>query len=89
VLRRAGDNLVRLERDVDRLVALQAGDRRQLARAARQLDEGVRRVRMLPFAEACQGLERSVRDLATAGGKDVELVIEGGDVEMDRSILEG
>jgi two-component system chemotaxis sensor kinase CheA len=89
VLRRAGDNFVRLERDVDRLAALQASDRRQLARAARQLDEGVRRIRMLPFAEACQGLERSVRDLAAAGGKQVELVIEGGDVELDRSILEG
>ena len=44
---------------------------------------------MLPFAEACQGLERAVRDLAAGGGKQVELVIEGGDVELDRSILEG
>jgi two-component system chemotaxis sensor kinase CheA len=30
-----------------------------------------------------------VRDLARAKGKEVELRIEGGDVELDRSILEG
>jgi two-component system, chemotaxis family, sensor kinase CheA len=48
----------------------------------------VRRLRMLPFAEACQGLDRLVRDLAQAGGKEIELVIEGGQVELDRSILE-
>jgi len=44
-------------------------------------------VRMLPFAEACQGLERSVRDVARTEGKQVELTIEGGDVELDRSVL--
>src|SRR5262249_39725865 len=49
----------------------------------------LRRVRMIPFAEACQGLERMVRDLARAGGNDVALVVEGGAVELDRSILEG
>jgi two-component system chemotaxis sensor kinase CheA len=44
---------------------------------------------MLPFAEACQGLDRMVRDLAHAGGKDVAILIEGGAVELDRSVLEG
>ena len=39
---------------------------------------------MLPFAEACQGLDREVRDLAHDSGKDVELYVEGGEVELDR-----
>ena len=53
------------------------------------LDAEVRRIRMLPFAQACQGLDRAVHDLARAAGKEVELVIEGGEVELDRSVLEG
>ncbi len=44
---------------------------------------------MLPFAEVCQGLERIVHDLSQGSGKEVELVVEGGEVELDRSVLEG
>jgi two-component system chemotaxis sensor kinase CheA len=64
-------------------------DERQLDFAASSLDAEVRRIRMLPFAEACQGLDRAVHGLSHATSKDVELVIEGGDVELDRSVLEG
>lgn len=89
VLRQTGDRLHQLERDLDRLTADFAGDSRLLDQTATALDDEVRRVRMLPFAEACQGLERMVRDLAQAGGKDVVLVCEGGQVHLDRSVLEG
>ena len=64
------------------------GDRVQLDRAAAMVEDEVRRARMLPFAEACQGLERTARDVARADGKLVDLAIEGGDVEIDRSVLE-
>ncbi len=88
-LSQAGDRLRQLEKDLDRLGATMAGDHRQLKQAADSLDDELRRVRMLPFADACQGLDRMVRDLAQAGGKEVALVIEGGAVELDRSVLEG
>lgn len=84
-----GDNLTRLERDIDRLASVVAKGGRRLDRAAKLVDDEVRRVRMLPFAEACQGLERSVRDIAQSNDKIVDLFIEGGDVELDRSVLEG
>ncbi len=84
-----GERLRQLEKDLERLTAALAADNRALDQLAGALDEDVRRVRMLPFAEACQGLERVAHDLAQAGGKEVELVIEGGDVELDRSVLEG
>jgi two-component system chemotaxis sensor kinase CheA len=64
------------------------GDRMQLDRASGLLEDEVRRARMLPFAEACQGLDRTARDVARAVGKPVDLVVEGGDVEIDRSVLE-
>lgn len=89
VLGHATNNLRQLDRDLERLASTLARDSRQLDQVAVALDADVRRVRMLPFAHACQGLERTVHDLAQAAGKDVELVLEGGAVELDRSVLEG
>lgn len=83
------ENLNRLERDIDRLASVVAKGGRRLDRAATLVDDEVRRVRMLPFAEACQGLERAVRDIAQSSNKSVDLLIQGGDVELDRSVLEG
>ncbi len=82
------ERLSGMERDLDRLLAQMSQDDKLLEQAAGRLDEEVQHVRMLPFAEACQGLDRAARDLSLAHGKETELVIEGGDVELDRSILE-
>ncbi len=89
VLRQTGDNLRRLNKDLDRLATVMNGDSRLLEQVAGPLDDEVRRVRMLPFADACAGLDRLARDLAQAEGKEVELRLDGGNVELDRSILEG
>jgi two-component system chemotaxis sensor kinase CheA len=86
---KTGDKLRRLEKEVERLAGSICDDVRLLDQAGGRLDDEVDRVRMLPFAEACQGLERNIRDLAYAETKEVELVIEGGELELDRSILQG
>ncbi|MBP1886658.1 hybrid sensor histidine kinase/response regulator [Sinorhizobium mexicanum] len=57
--------------------------------AATALDREVRHARTQPFAEACRGFDRVVRDVAAASGKFAELEIKGGDIEIDRSILSG
>jgi two-component system sensor histidine kinase and response regulator WspE len=44
--------------------------------------------RMRPFADGLHGLPRLVRDMAKNLGKQVELVILGDEVEVDRDILE-
>ncbi|MGE3803792.1 MAG: response regulator [Gemmataceae bacterium] len=85
----SGRNLQRLERDLDKVVAGLATDTRQVQQASTFIDDEVRRARMLPFSEACRGLERLVRDLAQSAGKEVDLVIEGGTIELDRAVLEG
>jgi len=82
------EDLTRLRNDVERLVAGLAADRRALAGAAGPLDEEVRGTRMVPFREACQGLQRTVRDFEKAEGKRAHLALEGTEVEMDRGILE-
>jgi two-component system chemotaxis sensor kinase CheA len=89
VLRQTASRLRQLEKELERLEASLGSDGRLLEQAASALDEEVRRVRMLPFADTCQGFDRMVRDLAQAVGKEVEFVVEGGQVELDRSVLEG
>jgi two-component system, chemotaxis family, sensor kinase CheA len=45
-------------------------------------------MRTLPVAVITRRLPLAVRDLCTAAGKDVELVVTGADTELDRVILE-
>ena len=85
---RIGGDLERLERALEGLLGALQADQQVLDKAAGPLEEEIRRARMLPFAEACDGLERAVRDLARAAGKEAEVTVEGGDVELDRSILQ-
>lgn len=89
-LRVASEKLdVLLHHTGELLVALSTGaDRAFLERSARRVDEEVRNIRMLPFSLACEGLERIVRDCATSEGKRCRLHVEGGTIELDRSILD-
>ncbi len=64
-------------------------DMRLMHTVATALDHEVRHARTQPFAEACKGLDRVVRDMAAASGKSAELKIMGGEIEIDRSILSG
>ncbi len=85
---RTSENFKRVERTLEQLVSRMASDQHMLEQVAAPLEESILRVRMLPFADACEGLARAVRDLAQAAGKEVELAIEGGGVELDRAVLE-
>jgi two-component system, chemotaxis family, sensor kinase CheA len=84
-----GEHLAHLERELDRLSLTLAEDRRMLERAASPLQHQIHQARLVPFVEACEGLFRTVRDLATTQSKEVELSIAGGDTELDRSIIDG
>lgn len=85
----AGDVLKRLGRGLDRLAASLVSDNQTVDRAADAIEEEVLDARMMPFGEACEGLDRAVRDLAEAGGKEIGLAIEGGDVRVDRAVIGG
>lgn len=52
------------------------------------LQEQGMRLRMLPVSTVFQAFPRAVRDLAHSFKKDVELVMEGGDTELDKKVLE-
>ncbi|HEX6588644.1 MAG TPA: response regulator [Longimicrobiales bacterium] len=81
----------RLEGELARAAALPRATLAE-ARRARQLATGlredVRRLRLRPFADACDPLPRLVRDVAAASGKDVRLDVTGEEVEADRAVLD-
>jgi len=60
----------------------------ELQRNTREIQESVMSIRMLPVSFVFNRFPRVVRDIATKLGKKVELVIEGGDTEIDKSLVE-
>jgi two-component system chemotaxis sensor kinase CheA len=52
------------------------------------LREDVRSLRMVPAAIVLEPLRRAVRDVAGKLGKEVDLVLEGGDVRLDRRVVD-
>ncbi len=64
------------------------GDERRFGQVTSDLEDEVRRTRMLPIATIFDPFRRIVRDLCRTLGKECELVIHGGDTEVDRSVLE-
>ena len=67
----------------------------ELVRASQRLDlvaselqESVMKTRMQPIGQIWSKLPRVVRDLSHQLGREVELVMDGHDTELDRSLLE-
>ncbi|UQZ32282.1 chemotaxis protein CheA [Paenibacillus sp. PK3_47] len=54
----------------------------------KELQEGVMKTRMLPIDQLFSRFPRMVRDLSQKLGKDIELLVEGGETELDRMIIE-
>ena len=52
------------------------------------LQETSLRMRMQPLSTVFDPLRRTVRDLAHEYGKDIDFVVEGGDTELDRKIID-
>jgi len=46
-------------------------------------------IRMIPLNQIFNRLPRVVRDVAQYDGKEVDFVIEGGETELDRSVMDG
>jgi two-component system, chemotaxis family, sensor kinase CheA len=46
-------------------------------------------IRMIPLNHIFNRFPRTVRDIATKEGKEVDFIVEGGDTELDRSVMDG
>ncbi|WP_171999284.1 chemotaxis protein CheA [Cronobacter sp. JZ38] len=60
----------------------------QLQRNARDLQESVMSIRMMPMEYVFSRFPRLVRDLASKLGKQVELTLQGSSTELDKSLIE-
>lgn len=60
----------------------------QLERNARDLQESVMSIRMMPMEYVFSRFPRLVRDLASKLGKEVDLTLMGSSTELDKSLIE-
>jgi two-component system chemotaxis sensor kinase CheA len=88
LVEQAEQHSVGLLQRVDELSVKLDRDTAQLGLVTRAVESEVMAVRLLPIATAVTLLERTLRDLTRSTGKDVELVVEGAETEIDRKILE-
>ncbi|MEA2124845.1 MAG: two-component system, chemotaxis family, sensor kinase CheA, partial [Solirubrobacteraceae bacterium] len=81
----------RLEHELQKSAATGATDEELSIgeRLLTELQDAVLEMRTLPLDTITAPYPRAVRDLALTEGKEVELVITGGDTQLDRLILEG
>ena len=63
-------------------------DQRHLNRMVDNLLEDAKKVLMLPFSSLLEPLPRMIRDVCRDQGKEADLKVEGGEVEIDKRILE-
>jgi two-component system, chemotaxis family, sensor kinase CheA len=59
-----------------------------LGRIASELQEGVMKIRMVPISQIFSRFPRVVRDLQRDLNKKVNLVIEGEDTELDKTVID-
>lgn len=59
----------------------------QVERITSELQDVVLQLRMQPFSVAVQRFPRMIRDLADELGKDLKLVIQGEETELDRTVV--
>jgi two-component system, chemotaxis family, sensor kinase CheA len=60
----------------------------QVARTTSDLQDLVMKIRMLPLDTVFSRFPRLIRDLSVELGKEMELVIEGADTELDRTVID-
>jgi two-component system chemotaxis sensor kinase CheA len=65
-----------------------ADDMSRTSTVVADLQEHAMELRMLPVSTVFTTFPRAMRDLAKQYKKDVELIIEGGDTELDKKVLE-
>ncbi len=59
-----------------------------MARISDDLQDTIMKVRMVPVSSVFSRFPRLVRDLSRKSGKDVDLIMEGEETELDKSVVE-
>ncbi|HEY1012485.1 MAG TPA: response regulator, partial [Herpetosiphonaceae bacterium] len=86
--RQADSLLGELERRLSALTQRASEDHAQLAAVTDRLHVQIRRTRMLPLASALAPLRLHVREMARGAGKAAQLMIDDGETQADRQVLD-
>lgn len=84
-----GARIVALHDELRRFVDNFNDDSLRMTLISSDLQESINRVRMLPLSSLFNLFPRLLRDIVRGEGKEVELEIEGGDIQLDKKIIEG
>ncbi len=76
------------EADFKGIAAKFRSSTQNLGRIAGELQEGVMKIRMVPISQIFSRFPRVVRDLSRDLDKKINLVIEGEETELDKSVIE-
>jgi len=82
------EQLKSLDTHVNELIRVSENNARLLGGMVNNLLEDMKKVLMLPFSTLLKILPKVVRDISRDQGKDVELIVRGSTIEIDRRILE-
>ncbi len=82
------DQLREMNARVSNLSRQYANDTMHMSLVIDELEEEIKRVRMLPLRTITGPFRRMVRDLARDAGREAILHIEGEDTELDKRVLE-
>ena len=88
IVGRTSEKLEEVERNLAMVIHDIESDQRSLGRMIDDHVESMKKVLMLPLSTIVEGFPRVVRDLARSQDKDVELIIHGNEIEVDKRILE-
>lgn len=59
-----------------------------MGKTVTELQEGIMKVRMLPVSYVFNKFPRMIRDLAKSQGKEIQLIFEGEDTELDKTVID-
>jgi len=86
--RRRGASDDEWDRELTRLLRTAGEDARAVAAVSGRLGASARHLRQRPFADVTETLPRVARDVARDIGKQVRVIVTGGEIEADRVVLE-
>jgi two-component system chemotaxis sensor kinase CheA len=88
VTREIGERVTRLQEDIRRLATGFNEDTLRMTLVSGDLQESINRVRMMPLSALFNLFPRLLRDIARQEGKEIELLVEGGQTQLDKKIIE-
>ncbi|MBH9553205.1 Hpt domain-containing protein [Inhella gelatinilytica] len=82
------NDVATVQRSLQRNVTQGEDELAAQSRLTRELQDDLLRSRMVEFDSLTERLHRVVRQAAREGGKQVQLEVQGGGIELDRGVLE-